>query len=155
MYACSRSISISRFSILRFLRRRATFLREMGIDLKNVVAKLQLATRPLFLSELSDRPSDVLLLSRPIFPTTPHRFPPPSHSLFSLLCTAISLETMRIHGDLFKFKFLWYGLIWKIWFRIFGLDYCVKADIKLYYRMKGGVKLIWRGNNFKIVSKVC
>lgn len=35
------------------------------------------------------------------------------------------------------------------------LDYCVKADIKLYYRMKGGVKLIWRGNNFKIVSEVC
>jgi len=28
-------------------RQRATFLREMGIDLKNVAAKLQLATRPL------------------------------------------------------------------------------------------------------------
>lgn len=153
MYACSRSISISRFSILRFLRRRATFLREMGIDLKNIVAKLQLATRPLFLSELSGRPSDVLLLSRPIFPTTPHRFPPPSHSLFSLLCTAISLETMRFTAIFSSSSFYDTGSFGK--FDLEYLDYCVKADIKLYYRMKGGVKLIWRGNNFKIVSKVC
>lgn len=140
MYACSRSISISRFSILRFLRRRATFLREMGIDLKNIVAKLQLATRPLFLSELSGRPSDVLLLSRPIFPTTPHRFPPPSHSLFSLLCTAISLETMRFTAIFSSSSFYDTGSFGK--FDLEYLDYCVKADIKLYYRMKGGVKLI-------------
>lgn len=140
MYACSRSISISRFSILRFLRRRATFLREMGIDLKNVVAKLQLATRPLFLSELSVVPLMSCCSHGPSSPPLPtgsllhlihsSRYSAPRYPWKQCEFTAIfSSSSFYDTGSFGKFDLEY-------------LDYCVKADIKLYYRMKGGVKLI-------------
>lgn len=135
MYACSRSISISRFSIRRFLRRRATFLREMGIDLKNAVAKLQLATRPLPVplraTPLSGHPSDVLLLSRP---SSSPPFPSPSHS--STLHRYPWDNSWSTNRDFLFFFFdylrnlaIFFVQVFTIWIQFRLIDYYVNFDI--------------------------